>query len=107
MRRLFHPRSRRSRTPFAWAPTPWATRSTWARPGRTWRSASSAGGARRAGGSAGRPWGGPSPRGREVEAKGGKGSLYARGYAGRVAEERGADVVKLHEPAEDPGASPE
>jgi class I fructose-bisphosphate aldolase len=47
------------------------------------------------------------PRGRDVEAKGGKGSLYAQDYAARVAEELGADVVKLHEPAEDPGESPE
>jgi fructose-bisphosphate aldolase, class I len=47
------------------------------------------------------------PRGRDIEAKGGKGSLYAQDYAARVAEELGADVVKLHEPAEDPGASPE
>ena len=47
------------------------------------------------------------PRGRDVEAKGGKGTLYAQDYAARVAEELGADVVKLHEPMEDPGASPE
>jgi class I fructose-bisphosphate aldolase len=47
------------------------------------------------------------PRGRDVEAKGGKGSLYAQDYAARAAEELGADVVKLHEPAADPGASPE
>jgi class I fructose-bisphosphate aldolase len=47
------------------------------------------------------------PRGRDVEAKGGKGTLFAQDYAARVAEELGADVVKLHEPAEDPGASPE
>jgi class I fructose-bisphosphate aldolase len=47
------------------------------------------------------------PRGRDVEAKGGKGSLYAQDYAARVAEELGADVVKLHEPAPDPGESPE
>jgi class I fructose-bisphosphate aldolase len=47
------------------------------------------------------------PRGRDVEAKGGRGSLYAQDYAARVAEELGADVVKLHEPAADPGASPE
>jgi len=47
------------------------------------------------------------PRGREIEAKGGKGSLYAQDYAARVAEELGADVVKLHEPSADPGASPE
>jgi len=47
------------------------------------------------------------PRGRDVEAKGGKGSLYAQDYAARVAEELGADVVKLHEPAADAGSSPE
>lgn len=46
------------------------------------------------------------PRGREVEAKGGKGSLFAQDYAARVAEELGADVVKLHEPAAEPGTSP-
>jgi class I fructose-bisphosphate aldolase len=38
------------------------------------------------------------PRGRAIEAKGGKGTLYAQDYAARVAEEVGADVVKLHEP---------
>ncbi len=47
------------------------------------------------------------PRGRDIEAKGGKGSLYAQDYAARVAEELGADVVKLHEPTADAGASPE
>jgi class I fructose-bisphosphate aldolase len=47
------------------------------------------------------------PRGRDVEAKGGKGGLFAQDYAARVAEELGADVVKLHEPADEPGASPE
>src|SRR5512147_1495942 len=47
------------------------------------------------------------PRGRDVEARGGKGSLYAQDYAARVAEELGADVVKLHEPAAEPGESPE
>ena len=47
------------------------------------------------------------PRGRDVEAKGGKGTLFAQDYAARVAEELGADVVKLHEPAEEPGQSPE
>jgi class I fructose-bisphosphate aldolase len=47
------------------------------------------------------------PRGRDIEAKGGRGTLYAQDYAARVAEELGADVVKLHEPAGDPGASPE
>ena len=38
------------------------------------------------------------PRGRAVEAKGGKGTLFAIDYAARVAEEMGADVAKLHEP---------
>ncbi len=47
------------------------------------------------------------PRGRDIEAKGGKGTLFAQDYAARVAEELGADVVKLHEPAEEPGLSPE
>jgi class I fructose-bisphosphate aldolase len=47
------------------------------------------------------------PRGRDVEAKGGRSTLFAQDYAARVAEELGADVVKLHEPTEDPGASPE
>jgi class I fructose-bisphosphate aldolase len=47
------------------------------------------------------------PRGRDIEAKGGKGCLYAQDYAARVAEELGADVVKLHEPTPDGGASPE
>jgi fructose-bisphosphate aldolase, class I len=47
------------------------------------------------------------PRGRDIEAKGGKGSLYAQDYAARVAEELGADVVKLHEPAPEAAASPE
>jgi len=47
------------------------------------------------------------PRGRDVEAKGGRGTLYAQDYAARVAEELGADVVKLHEPTPDASASPE
>jgi class I fructose-bisphosphate aldolase len=38
------------------------------------------------------------PRGRAIEARGGRGTLYAADYAARVAEELGADVVKLHEP---------
>ena len=46
------------------------------------------------------------PRGRDIEAKGGKGTLYAQDYAARVAEELGADIVKLHEPAEDHGHEP-
>ena len=47
------------------------------------------------------------PRGRAIEEKGGKGTLYAQDYAARVAEEMGADVVKLHEPAEDAELAPE
>lgn len=47
------------------------------------------------------------PRGRAIEAKGGKGTLFAQDYAARVAEELGADVVKLHEPEEDNARSPE
>jgi len=47
------------------------------------------------------------PRGRGIEAKGGRGTLFAQDYAARVAEELGADVVKLHEPTPDAGASPE
>ncbi|HEV8255086.1 MAG TPA: fructose-bisphosphate aldolase [Vicinamibacteria bacterium] len=47
------------------------------------------------------------PRGRAVEAKGGKGTLYAQDYAARVAEELGADVVKLHEPDEATAGTPE
>jgi class I fructose-bisphosphate aldolase len=47
------------------------------------------------------------PRGRDIEAKGGKGSLFAQDYAARVAEELGADVVKLHEPAPSSEGSPE
>ena len=40
------------------------------------------------------------PRGRAIEAKGGKGTLFATDYAARLAEELGADIVKLHEPQE-------
>src|SRR5207249_9644860 len=46
------------------------------------------------------------PRGRAIEAKGGKGSLFAQDYAARVAEELGADLAKLHEPGEDDERSP-
>jgi class I fructose-bisphosphate aldolase len=46
-------------------------------------------------------------RGRAIEAKGGKGTLYAQDYAARVAEELGADVVKLHEPQETNDRCPE
>ncbi len=47
------------------------------------------------------------PRGRAVDAKGGKETLYAQDYAARVAEELGADVVKLHEPEENNERCPE
>jgi class I fructose-bisphosphate aldolase len=47
------------------------------------------------------------PRGSAIEAKGGKGTLYAQDYAARVAEEVGADIVKLHEPEEDNERCPE
>ncbi len=47
------------------------------------------------------------PRGNAIEGKGGKGSLFAQDYAARVAEEMGADVVKLHEPGAASPASPE
>ncbi len=42
------------------------------------------------------------PRGRYVEMKGGKNSLYAVDYAARVAVEVGADVIKLNIPELDP-----
>jgi class I fructose-bisphosphate aldolase len=47
------------------------------------------------------------PRGRAIEARGGKGTLYAQDYAARVAEELGADVVKLHEPEQNNERCPE
>jgi fructose-bisphosphate aldolase, class I len=47
------------------------------------------------------------PRGRAINARGGKGTLYAQDYAARVSEELGADVVKLHEPEEDNERCPE
>ena len=47
------------------------------------------------------------PRGRAIDAKGGKGTLYAIDYAARVAEELGADVVKLHEPSAETASVPE
>jgi class I fructose-bisphosphate aldolase len=47
------------------------------------------------------------PRGRAVDEKGGRGTLYAQDYAARVALEMGADLVKLHEPADDGPRSPE
>jgi len=42
------------------------------------------------------------PRGEAVDSKGGKNSLYAIDYAARVADELGADVVKLNVPEDDP-----
>lgn len=39
------------------------------------------------------------PRGKDIEEKGGKDSLYAIEYAGRVAAELGADMVKLNVPS--------
>ena len=47
------------------------------------------------------------PRGRAIEAKGGKGTLFAQDYAARVALELGADIVKLHEPTEGNERCPE
>ena len=47
------------------------------------------------------------PRWRAINARGGKGTLYAQDYAARVAEELGADLVKLHEPEEDNERCPE
>ncbi len=42
------------------------------------------------------------PRGRYVDARGGRDSLYAIDYAARVAAELGADVIKLNMPVIDP-----
>jgi fructose-bisphosphate aldolase, class I len=47
------------------------------------------------------------PRGSAIDAKGGKGTVFAQDYAARVALEMGADVVKLHDPTEDNARSPE
>ncbi|RDE13547.1 MAG: fructose-bisphosphate aldolase [Candidatus Thorarchaeota archaeon] len=41
------------------------------------------------------------PRGKAVDSKGGKDSLYAIDYAARVANEVGADIVKLNVPVDD------
>lgn len=43
------------------------------------------------------------PRGRFIEQKGGRDSLYAVDYAARVAQELGADVVKVNYPKVDEG----
>jgi class I fructose-bisphosphate aldolase len=42
------------------------------------------------------------PRGTAIEKKGGRNSLYAIDYAARVADELGADIVKLNVPTDDP-----
>lgn len=42
------------------------------------------------------------PRGEAIEAKGGKDNLFAVDYAARVAQELGADVIKLNIPRLDP-----
>ncbi|MBI3015629.1 MAG: fructose-bisphosphate aldolase [Candidatus Tectomicrobia bacterium] len=42
------------------------------------------------------------PRGRDIEKKGGRNSLYAIDYAARVAAELGADVIKLNLPVANP-----
>jgi class I fructose-bisphosphate aldolase len=47
------------------------------------------------------------PRGRGIDARGGRGTLYAQDYAARVSEELGADIVKLHEPTPDTSDVPE
>jgi class I fructose-bisphosphate aldolase len=47
------------------------------------------------------------PRGRGIDARGGRGTLYAQDYAARVSEELGADIVKLHEPTADTADVPE
>ncbi len=47
------------------------------------------------------------PRGSAIEAQGGKGTLFAIDYAARVAEEVGADIVKLHEPNDETAGVPE
>jgi class I fructose-bisphosphate aldolase len=46
------------------------------------------------------------PRGEDVDKKGGKDSLYAIDYAARVANEIGADIVKLNVPIDDPQTRP-
>ena len=42
------------------------------------------------------------PRGEAIDKKGGRNSLFAVDYAARVADELGADVVKLNVPVDDP-----
>ena len=42
------------------------------------------------------------PRGEAIEKKGGKNSFYAVDYAARVAQELGADIVKVNFPTNDP-----
>lgn len=47
------------------------------------------------------------PRGKAVESKGGRDGLYAVDYAARVADELGADMVKLNVPKLDPERAPD
>ncbi len=47
------------------------------------------------------------PRGKAVEAKGGKNSLYAIDYASRLALELGADVIKLNYPTVESSGEPD
>ncbi len=42
------------------------------------------------------------PRGEAIDKKGGRNSLFAVDYAARVADELGADIVKLNVPVDDP-----
>jgi len=42
------------------------------------------------------------PRGEAIDKKGGRNSLFAVDYAARVADELGADIVKLNVPKDDP-----
>jgi class I fructose-bisphosphate aldolase len=47
------------------------------------------------------------PRGRGIDVKGGRSTLFAQDYAARVSTELGADIVKLHEPTADTRDVPE
>jgi class I fructose-bisphosphate aldolase len=47
------------------------------------------------------------PRGRGIDEKGGRSTLFAQDYAARVSTELGADIVKLHEPTADTRDVPE
>lgn len=46
------------------------------------------------------------PRGEAIDKKGGRNSLFAVDYAARVADELGADIVKLNVPVDDPKTRP-